>query len=99
KIGQALAGMVAGYALAYTGYQTGAGEEVVQQTAETISGIFTVSTLGPAVGYLISAIFVALVYPLDKDVKSIILCKIVDNVMNAGCSIIQIGRASCRERV
>lgn len=67
KIGQALAGMVAGYALAYTGYQTGAGEEVIQQTAETISGIFTVSTLGPAVGYLISAIFVALVYPLDKD--------------------------------
>ena len=26
---------------------------------------------------------------MDISVKSIILCKIVDNVMNAGCSIIQ----------
>lgn len=26
---------------------------------------------------------------LSHSVKSIILCKIVDNVMNAGCSIIQ----------
>src|SRR5699024_10178296 len=67
KIGQALAGMIAGYALAYTGYQTGGGGEAIQQTAETISGIFTISTLGPAAGYLLSAVFVALIYPLDKD--------------------------------
>ena len=67
KIGQALAGLVAGYALAYTGYQTGVGDEVIKQTSETISGIFSVSTLGPAAGYLVSAFFVYFVYPLDKD--------------------------------
>lgn len=68
KVGQALAGLVAGYALAYTGYQTAAGQEVVAQTAETISGIFTISTLGPAVGFLITALFVWFIYPLNKDI-------------------------------
>ncbi|HZK22853.1 MAG TPA: glycoside-pentoside-hexuronide (GPH):cation symporter [Atopostipes sp.] len=68
KIGQALAGLVAGYALAYTGYQTATGGEVVTQTAETISGIFTISTLGPAVGFLITALFVWFVYPLNKNI-------------------------------
>lgn len=67
KIGQALAGLVAGYALAYTGYQTGIGDAVITQTTETISGIFTISTLGPAVGYLLTGLFVWFVYPLDKD--------------------------------
>lgn len=67
KIGQAIAGLVAGYALAYTGYQTAAGQEVVTQTAETISGIFTVSTLGPAIGFLATALFVWFVYPLSKE--------------------------------
>lgn len=68
KVGQALAGLVAGYALAYTGYQTAAGQEVVAQTAETISGIFTISTLGPAVGFLITALFVWFIYPLNKEI-------------------------------
>lgn len=67
KLGQAIAGLVAGFALTYTGYQTAAGQEVVTQTAETISGIFTISTLGPAVGYLLTALFIWFVYPLTKD--------------------------------
>jgi GPH family glycoside/pentoside/hexuronide:cation symporter len=67
KIGQALAGLVAGYALSFTGYQTGVGDEVITQTAETISGIFTTSTLGPAVGYLLTALFIMFVYPLNKE--------------------------------
>lgn len=67
KVGQAIAGLVAGYALAFTGYQTAAGQEVITQTAETISGIFTISTLGPAVGYLLTALFVWFVYPLSKE--------------------------------
>ncbi len=67
KVGQAIAGLVAGLALAYTGYQTGVGEEVITQSAETISGIFTITTLGPAVGYLITALFVMFLYPLNKE--------------------------------
>ena len=67
KVGQAIAGLVAGYALEFTGYQTVAGQGVVSQTAETIAGIFTVSTLGPAVGFTVTALFVWFVYPLGKD--------------------------------
>lgn len=66
KLGQAIAGLIAGFALAYTGYQTGVGEEIITQSAETISGIYTVTTLGSAVGYLITALFVWFIYPLNK---------------------------------
>lgn len=67
KVGQAIAGLVAGYALEFTGYQTSTGQGVITQTAETISGIFTVSTLGPAIGFTATALFVWFVYPLTKE--------------------------------
>ena len=67
KVGQAIAGLVAGYALEFTGYQTAAGQGAITQTAETISGIFTVSTLGPAIGFTITALFVWFIYPLGKE--------------------------------
>lgn len=83
KLGQAIAGLVAGLALTYTGYKTGVGEEVITQSAETISGIYTVTTLGSAIGYLITAVFIWFVYPLNKD-RTIENQRILSDRRNSG---------------
>lgn len=64
KVGQALAGGAAGWALTLIGYEAGAGG---QQTSEVLSGIFNVSTLIPAIGFLITGLILAFWYPLSKD--------------------------------
>lgn len=62
KVGQALAGGVGGWALDIIGYESAA----KVQTAEVIEGIYTTSTLVPAIGFLAVGFFLLAVYPLNK---------------------------------
>ena len=62
KVGQALAGGVGGWALDIIGYESAA----KVQTAEVINGIYTTSTLVPAIGFLAVGFFLLVVYPLNK---------------------------------
>ncbi|WP_221583512.1 MFS transporter [Microbacterium sp. G2-8] len=62
KLGFAIAGGAGGIALGLVGYQEGG----VQQTAETIDGIYTISTLVPAVLYGVAAILLLTWYPLSR---------------------------------
>ena len=64
KIGQALAGGLGGYALAFIGYSAAAQE----QTTEVLNGIYTFSTLFPAVCYGVVALIMLFAYPLSKKV-------------------------------
>lgn len=63
KVGQALAGGAAGWALTFIGYDAGAGG---QQTPEVLAGIFDISTLIPALGFLFTGLILAFWYPLSK---------------------------------
>lgn len=63
KVGQALAGGAAGWALSFIGYNAGAGG---QQTPEVLSGIYNVSTLVPAIGFLLAGLILTFWYPLTK---------------------------------
>lgn len=62
KIGQAIAGGLSGWALGWIGYQ----EKAVEQTAEVAKGIYNLSTFFPGVVYLVCALVLAFVYPLNK---------------------------------
>lgn len=62
KIGQALAGSLGGFALAYVGYVSGAPE----QTMETKIGIYDTITLIPAIIYFVIAFILIFLYPLSK---------------------------------
>ncbi|PNV61118.1 MFS transporter [Clostridium sp. chh4-2] len=62
KVGQALAGGIGGWALDFIGYESAA----KVQTEAVINGIYTTSTLVPAIGFLIVAFFLWVVYPLNK---------------------------------
>ena len=64
KIGQALAGGLGGYALAFIGYNAA----VQEQTTEVLNGIYTFSTLFPAVCYGVVALIMLFAYPLSKKV-------------------------------
>jgi GPH family glycoside/pentoside/hexuronide:cation symporter len=62
KVGLALAGGVAGFALTAVGFESGS----VTQTQDTIEGIYLVSTLVPGVLYALAALLLLLVYPLNQ---------------------------------
>lgn len=62
KVGQALAGGVGGWALDIIGYESAA----VVQTDAVIKGLYTTSTLVPAIGFFIVALILYFVYPLNK---------------------------------
>jgi len=62
KLGQAFAGGLTGYALAYIGYNSGA----AVQSEATRDGIYAVATLLPAITYFIVFILLAFFYPLNK---------------------------------
>ena len=64
KIGQALAGGLGGYALAFIGFNAA----VQEQTTQVLDGIYAFSTLFPAVCYGIVALIMLLGYPLSKKV-------------------------------
>lgn len=63
KIGQALAGAVGGVALQLSGYVA----KAPQQTAEVAGNIRNLSTLIPAVAYLIVFLILAFGYPMTKE--------------------------------
>lgn len=62
KVGQALAGGLSGYALQMIGYESAA----KIQTPEVLSGLYTISTIVPAVLFLCVALMLLFVYPLNK---------------------------------
>ena len=62
KIGQALAGGLGGFALAFIGYN----EELQVQSETVVKGIYDIATLFPAVLYTLVAICLVFLYPLSK---------------------------------
>ncbi len=62
KIGQAVAGGLGGFALAFVGYN----EELQVQTTEVVQGIYSIATLLPAVLYTLVAVCLLAIYPLSK---------------------------------
>jgi GPH family glycoside/pentoside/hexuronide:cation symporter len=62
KLGQAIAGGVSGWALAWIGYDSAA----VTQTAAVRLGVYEISALLPAASYLLCALILAFLYPLNK---------------------------------
>jgi len=64
KVGQALAGGAAGWALQVIGYQQGA---TVAQSQETLQGLYGASTLVPAIFFLLTFVCICFIYPLNKE--------------------------------
>ena len=62
KIGQALAGGVGGFALTLIGYDS----LVAVQATSVTNGIYTISTIFPAICFILIALVLFFVYPLDK---------------------------------
>ena len=66
KLGQAAASGIAGLLLSLIGYQTATGNEVIVQTQEVKNGIFDLTCLIPAVGFVLLAIVLYWLYPLNR---------------------------------
>lgn len=64
KLGQAFAGWFAGVSIDWIGYQEGA---TAVQSQETLDGLYTFSTLLPAIFFLVMLLIMVFVYPLDKN--------------------------------
>lgn len=62
KVGQALAGGLSGYAMGLIGYESAA----KVQTAEVLNGLYTISTLVPALLFFCVTFMLLVVYPLNK---------------------------------
>ena len=62
KIGQALAGGLGGFALSLIGYNSIASV----QTVEVVNGIYSLSTLFPAICYIVTGLIFIFGYPLTK---------------------------------
>ena len=62
KVGQALAGGLGGWALGWIGFDSG--KQV--QTEQVANGIYTLSTLIPAILYLAVGLSLLFLYPLNK---------------------------------
>lgn len=62
KVGLALAGGLAGFALSAVGFQSGS----PMQTSDTVQGIYLISTLVPGVLYAVSALLLLFMYPLNR---------------------------------
>ena len=62
KVGQALAGGLSGYALEMIGYQSA--DKV--QSPQVLNGLYTISTLVPALLFFCVTIMLLVVYPLNK---------------------------------
>lgn len=69
KAGQALAGGAGGFALEIIGYESAA----AAQSNRVLSGLYTTATLIPAVGFLMVALILWFIYPLNKQ-------KVAENV-------------------
>lgn len=66
KLGQALAAGLSGWLLTGIGYDSEAAADGLAQTSEVLSGIFNISTLLPAIGFLLLALVLWFWYPLHK---------------------------------
>lgn len=66
KLGQALAAGVAGWLLTGIGYDSASAQAGLPQTESVLNGIFNISTLVPAVGFLLLALVLWFWYPLHK---------------------------------
>lgn len=62
KLGQALAGGLGGYALAFIGFDS----SVKVQTQEVLNGVYNLGTFVPGVLFVIVALMLFFVYPLSK---------------------------------
>lgn len=62
KVGQALAGGLSGYAMGLIGYESAA----KVQSAEVLKGLYTISTLVPALLFFCVTFMLLVVYPLNK---------------------------------
>jgi GPH family glycoside/pentoside/hexuronide:cation symporter len=66
KVGQALAGFLVGTSLTLIGFQESAGSEQIRQTAEVGNGIYNLSTILPAIAFVVAGLILLYLYPLDK---------------------------------
>ena len=66
KLGQALAAGLSGWLLQGIGYNSKAAEQGLAQTQEVLDGIFNITTLLPALGFVLLALVLWFWYPLHK---------------------------------
>ena len=66
KLGQALAAGVSGWLLTMIGYNSAAAQQGLGQSQSVLNGIFNISTLVPAIGFLLLALVLWFWYPLNK---------------------------------
>ncbi len=66
KLGQALAAGISGWLLTAIGYNSGAASAGQVQSTNVLNGIFHISTLIPALGFVLLAIVLWFWYPLHK---------------------------------
>ncbi len=66
KLGQAVAAGLSGWLLTWIGYDTELAAQALRQSKEVLEGVFNVSTLVPAVGFLLLALVLWFWYPLHK---------------------------------
>ena len=66
KLGQALAAGISGWLLEAIGYNSKAAEQGLAQTQEVLDGIFNITTLIPALGFILLAVVLWFWYPLHK---------------------------------
>lgn len=66
KLGQAASAGLTGWLLGLVGYRSAGQGEAIQQSAQTLEGIFGISTLLPALGFGLLAAVLWLWYPLRK---------------------------------
>ncbi len=66
KLGQALAAGISGWLLTGIGYSSEAAAAGKAQTQSVLNGIFNISTLVPAVGFILLAVVLWFWYPLHK---------------------------------
>ena len=66
KLGQALAAGLSGWMLQGIGYNSKAAEQGLAQTQEVLDGIFNITTLLPALGFILLALVLWFWYPLHK---------------------------------
>jgi GPH family glycoside/pentoside/hexuronide:cation symporter len=67
KVGQALAGFIAGASLTMIGFQEAVGGEQIVQTTEVSERVYALTTLIPGLAVLAAGLILLFLYPLGKD--------------------------------
>ena len=66
KLGQAFASGISGWLLTFIGYNESAANAGISQTTQVLDGIYDISTLVPAAGFILLAVILWFWYPLHK---------------------------------